>query len=210
MSGSGNEGPALTPQESWGAIHTTINRTRSSMYLAGTSPILLMWGAITAVLYLVEYWFQTGGSALAQETPWIRAPVYGVPLVGGMVGSGLIGRRAGSRNVTPDAGRAVGIRVFFFWVSVALAAWFIPAAAGMWSPEGGPQIPHVAIGIVTLGYVLYGIMTHAALAAVGVGIAAAYYLPDFLAGDAALPVSAAATFAVVGLGAWWLHRIGIR
>lgn len=167
-------------------------------------------GSHNGGLYLVEYWFQTGGSALAQESPWIRAPVYGVPLVGGMVGSGLIGRRYGSRNVTREGSWAVGIRVFFFWVSVALAAWFIPAAAGMWSPEGGPQIPHVAIGIVTLGYILYGIMTHAALAAVGVGIAGAYYLPDFLAGDAALPVSAVATFAVVGLGAMWLHRIGIR
>lgn len=210
MPGSSNSGAALTPQESWGAIHATINKTRSSMYLAGTSPILLMWGALTAVLYLIEYWLQTGGSALAEETPWIRAPVYGVLLVGGMVGSGLIGRRYGSRNVSREASRAVGLRVFFYWVSVAVAAWFIPAAAGLWSPEGAAQIPHVAIGIVTLGYVLYGIMTHAALAAVGVGIAAAYYLPDFLAGDAALPVSAVATFAVVGLGALWLHRIGIR
>ncbi len=210
MSGSGNEGAALTPQESWGAIHTTINKTRSSMYLVGTSPILLMWGALTAVLYLIEYWLQTGGSALAEETPWIRAPAFGVLLIGGMVGSGLVGRRYGSRNVSPEASRAVGIRVFFFWVSVVLAAWLIPAAAGMWSPEGGAQIPHVAIGIVTLGYILYGIMTHAALAAVGVGIAAAYYLPDFLAGDAALPVSAVATFAVVGLGAMWLRKIGIR
>lgn len=63
---------------------------------------------------------------------------------------------------------------------------------------------------MTLEYILYGMMTHAALAAVGVGIAASDHLPDFLAGDAALPVSALATFAVVGLGAMWLHKIGIR
>ena len=39
-----------------------------------------------------------------------------------------------------------------------------------------------------LGYVLFGIMTRPALAAVGVGIAASYFLPSYLAGDAALAV----------------------
>ena len=76
--------------------------------------------------------------------------------------------------------------------------------------ELGPRIPHVAIGIVALGYILYGMMTRPALATVGAGIAAAYYVPDFLAGDAALAVSAVATLVVVGGGAAWLRRIGIR
>ena len=43
-----------------------------------------------------------------------------------------------------------------------------------------------------------------------VGIAAAYYLPRYLAGDAALAVSAVATLAVVGLGVMWFRKIGIR
>jgi len=40
---------ALTPEEGWSTIHRTLDRTRSSMYVAGTSPILLLWGAIVAI-----------------------------------------------------------------------------------------------------------------------------------------------------------------
>ena len=140
----------------------------------------------------------------------MRAPVYGTFIVVGTIGSGIIGHRASTRNVTRDISRAVGIRVFSFWMSVAVAAWFIPAAAGMWNAERGPQIPLVAIGVVSLGYILFGIMTNPLLAPVGFGIAAAYYLPHFLAGDAALAVSAVATLAVVGLGAIWLRKSGIQ
>lgn len=209
MSGSESGGTALTPQESWGVIHATMDRARSSMYLAGTSSILLLWGGITVVGYLVGYWFQTGGSDMAEQSPWVWALFFGVLIVAGIVGSAIIGHRAGSRNVTREVSRAVGIRVFGFWMAVALAAWLIPAAAGMWNDQSGPRIPQVAIGIVTLGYVLYGMMTRPELAVVGVGIAAAFYLPSFLAGDAALAVSAVATLVVVG-GAAWLRRIGIR
>lgn len=210
MSGSEGGEAALTPQESWGAIHTTMDRTRSSMYLAGVSTILLLWGAITPVAYLFEYWLQTGGSDLAEESPWVRAPIFGVLIAAGIVGSGFIGRRAISNNVTKEIGRAVGIRVFCFWMAVTAATWYIPAVAGMWTPELGPRIPHVAIGIVTLGYVLFGIMTHMVLAGIGMGIAAAYYVPSYLAGDEALLVSALATLVVVMLGALWLRKSGMR
>ena len=210
MSGSESGGSALTPQERWGAIHTTMDRARSSMYLAGTSSILLLWGGLTAAAYLAAYGLQTAGWDPAERGPWAWVLVFGVLVVAGMVGSAVIGHRAGSRNVTREVSRAVGIRVFGFWMAVVLAAWLIPAAAGMWNAESGPQIPHVAIGIITLGYILYGMMTRPELAVVGVGIAAAYYLPSFLAGDAALAVSAAATLVVVVGGAAWLRRIGIR
>ena len=47
------------------------------------------------------------------------------------------------------------------------------------------------------------------IAAVGVGIAAAFYVPSYLAGDAALAVSAAATLLVVALAWAWIRRSGI-
>ena len=210
MPNSEGGGAALTPQESWGVIHTTMDKARSSIYLAGSSMILLLWGALTAVSYFFEYWLQTGGSDVAEQSPWVRAPFYGTFIAVGIVGSAIIGRREATKNVSRDVSRAVGIRVFLFWMAVSSAAWFIPAAAGMWNAERGPLIPVVAIGIVALGYILFGLMTNPALAVVGVGIAAAYYLPRYLAGDAALAVSAVATLAVVGLGVMWFRKIGIR
>ena len=71
----------------------------------------------------------------------MRAPVYGTFIVVGTIGSGIIGHRASTRNVTRDISRAVGIRVFSFWMSVAVAAWFIPAAAGCGKLKGAPKYP---------------------------------------------------------------------
>ena len=209
MQGSNREGKALTPEESWSAIQATMDKARTSMYLAGFSAILLLWGPITALGYLVEYGLQTWGVDFLGRNPWIRAPLWGSLMVGGMVGSSIIGRRAAKRNVDGNAARSTGIRVFLFWIAVTLAAFFIPGAAGMWTVEAGQYIPPVSIGIVMLGYILFGIMTRPALAAVGVGIAASYFLPSHLAGDAALAVSAVATLLVVALGTVWIRRSGV-
>ena len=62
----------------------------------------------------------------------------------------------------------------------------------------GTSIPVVAIGIVSLGYILFGIMHRPVLAAVGVGFAAAFYIPNYLVdGYEAMLVSAALMVAVV-------------
>ena len=67
----------------------------------------------------------------------------------------------------------------------------------------------VAIGIVALGHVLFGIMHRPVIAAVGAGLAAAFYIPSYVAGDAALAVSAAAMLVVVGIGAAWIRKSGV-
>ena len=102
MPNSEGGGAALTPQESWGVIHTTMDKARSSIYLAGSSMILLLWGALTAVSYFFEYWLQTGGSDLAEQSPWVRAPFYGTFIAVGIVGSAIIGRREATKNVSRD------------------------------------------------------------------------------------------------------------
>ena len=71
------------------------------------------------------------------------------------------------------------------------------------------DIPHVAIGIVALGHVLFGIMHRPVIAAVGAGLAAAFYIPSYVAGDAALAVSAALMLGVVGIGAAWIRTSGV-
>ena len=198
---------ALTPQESWQTIHATMDRARSSMYMAGTATILLLWGAITSLGIISQYALES--FELASRNPWIIGALWGVLATAGMVGSAIIGHRAGGRDAAGDAARSAGIRVFLFWLAVVAAVFLIPAAAGMWTEESAHQIPHVAIGIVALGYVLFGIMHRPVIAAVGVGIAAAHYVPSYLAGDAAPIITAAAILAVVALSAAWIRRSGV-
>lgn len=210
MQGSDPETVALTPDESWGAIHATLDRARNSMHIAGTATILLLWGAIVALGCFAQYAVATLASDFAAGTPWYPGLLWGVLSAVGMVSSAVIGHRAGREYAAGDAARSAGIRVFLFWLSVLAAAFLVPAAAGLWTPEGaGVAIPRVGVGIVTLGLVLFGIMHRPAITAVGLGFAAAFYLPSYLAGDAALLVTGAALLVVVALGAAWIRRSGV-
>lgn len=209
MQASDAERRALTPEESWRAIHETVEGARSSMYVAGTATILLLWGLIVSIGYLAEYAAGTVASDFAEGRPWLSAPLWGVLVVAGMAGSGLIGHRAGKRLAVGEAARGAGLRVFAFWLAVAVAAFLIPAAAGLWTEEHGDAVPKVAIGIVALAHVLFGIVHRPVIAAVGVGIAAAFYLPAYFAGDAALAMSAAATLLVVAAAWAWIRKSGV-
>ena len=117
MSHSEADSPALTPEQSWRAIHDTMEQARSALHVAGATRILLLWGAIASLGYLSEYLLTTAGAALADGAPWIRAPLWGLLVVAGMAGSAVIGHRAG-REIAEGAGtRAAGLRVFFFWLA---------------------------------------------------------------------------------------------
>ena len=210
MQRSDEETAALTPQESFEAIHTTMDSARSSMYVAGTTTILLFWSAIAAVGLGSQYAIMTLASEFADRSPWIFGVLWGVLMVPGMVGSGIIGSRAGRKIAPGDAARSAGIRVFLYWLAVVVAMFLIPAAAGMWNAEDGDNIPGVAIGIVSLAYILFGIMHRPVLAAVGAGIAAAFYIPNYLLGDVATAVSAALMLVVAVLGAWWIRKSGVH
>ncbi len=208
MAAANGEGQSLTPGEGWEAIYETMERGRTSMYLAGTTAILLLWGVIVALGFLSQYAIETFATGFADERPWFPAPVWGVLAIAGMAGSAILGSRASRDIAAGGAARSAGIRMFFFWSAVLAAAFLVPAAAGMWNEESGDKIPGVVIGFVALGFVLFGIMHRPMLAAVGVGIAAAFYLPYHLAGDAALAVSAGSILVVALLGALWAHKSG--
>ena len=210
MQRTDHETVALTPQESFEAIHTTMDSARSSMYVAGTTTILLFWAAIASVGLGSQYAIMTLAPEFADRSPWIFGVLWGVLMVPGMVGSGIIGRRAGRKIAPGDAARSAGIRVFLYWLAVVVAMFLIPAAAGMWNAEDGDQIPRVTIGIVSLAYILFGIMHRPALAMVGVGFAAAFYIPNLLMGDVAMPVSGGLMLVVVVLGAWWMRKSGVN
>ena len=208
---SDGETEAVTPEESWRNIHETMDRARSSMYIAGTATITLLWAAITSVGVGSQYAIMTLASEFADRSPWIFGVLWGVLMVPGMVGSGFIGRRAGRKIAAGDAARSAGIRVFLYWLAVVVAVFLIPAAAGMWNGEDGDKIPGVVLGIVALAYILFGIMHRPALAAVGAGFAAAFYIPNHLVeGDEAMLVSAALMVVVVAIGAWWIRKSGVH
>ena len=101
------------------------------MYVAGWPNIMLLWGGIVAIGYLSQYLVQTLAPRFAGNYPWFPGPLWGGLGLVGMVGSSLIGYRASNDNATGRTATGVGLRVFFFWISVILAAFVIPAASGM-------------------------------------------------------------------------------
>ena len=201
--------PEITPEEGWRTIHTTLAQAQSSLYLAGTAYILLLWGAITAAYFFSLFAIGELAPGFEASYPWYRGPLWGVLGALGMIGSALIGHHAGLRNADYATARSAGLRVFAFWVAVVTAAFLIPGAAGLWSSGGAENIPYVAIGIVCLGYVLFGILHRPSLAVVGVGMAAAFYIPSYLGGDLAALGTGAGMLAVTVLGAAWIRRSGL-
>ena len=65
---------ALTPEEGWSTIHQTLDRTRNSMYVAGTTTILFLWGALVTIGFGSQYAVQTLASDFATDRPWYPGP----------------------------------------------------------------------------------------------------------------------------------------
>ena len=195
------------PKQQWQSIHETLDKSRNSMYLAGSAEIMLLWGVIVALGYLSMYAVESLTPAFAADKPWYPGPLWSGLGVLGMLGSSVIGYRASRQKSDGLLAKSVGLRVFGFWLATVAAAFIIPAASGVWIPDPDPiVIRGVSIGIIALGYVLFGIMYHPAIALTGLGIAAAYYLPAHLAGDAA-PLWSAGIVLVVSAFAWtWIRK----
>lgn len=210
MQTTNGDTPAFTPEESWSSIHMALDGARSSMYMAGTASILLLWGVLISLGFLSQYAVAELAPGFAESYPWFPAPLWGIFVSVGMVCSAFIGHQASGRYATGEAARNAGIRVFLYWLVVVVAAFVIPLMAGMWTaPTSGMGIAHVTVGIVSLGYVLFGIMHRPVIAVVGVGIAGAFYIPSYVAGDTAPVLSAVAMLLVAALGAFWIHRSGL-
>ena len=180
------------------------------MYVAGWPSILLLWGTIVSVGYLTQFVVEMAFTTFADNYPWFPGPLWGVLGTIGMIGSSLLGYRAGHANSDGPTATRAGLRVFFFWMTVITAAFIIPAASGLWTIESNEfAISRVAVGIVALGYILFGIMHHKAIALMGVGIAAAHYVPSYFAGDFSDAVSAVLMLAFV-VAAWtWIRKTNL-
>ena len=197
----------LTPEEGWRTIHRTMARAQSSLYLAGTAYILLLWGSLVSVYFFALFAIGELAPGFEANYPWYPGPLWMVLGTPGMIGSALIGRREGSRNADYATARSAGLKVFAYWMAVVAAAFLISGTAGLWSPEGAERIPHVTIGVIALGYVLFGIMHLPVLVVVGVGMAAAFYLPAYLAGDFAALGTGVSMLAVMAIGAILVRKM---
>ncbi len=199
---------ALTAEESWQTIHTTMDDARSSMYLAGSTAIMLLWGVIVSVGYFSHYAIDTLATEFAEGRPWFPGPLWGSLGTVGGVCSGIIGHRASSNMANSEAARRAGIRVFFFWGSVVVAAFLLTSAAGLWNPENADNSARVFVGVIALGYVLFGIMHRPMIAVLGLAYATAFYIPEYLLGDVAMAVSGSAMLAMTAAGFAWVFKTG--
>ena len=200
-------GKQITPEQGWSSIQSTLERSRSAMYVAGWPNIMLLWGAIVAVGYFSMYVIETLAPVFAEDYPWYPGPLWSGLGISGMIGSSLIGHRASKQNASGPTATAAGLRVFGFWMTVVAASFIIPGASGLWASDPDPMaIRGVAIGIIALGYILFGIMHHLAIALVGLGIAASYYLPTQFGGDAGPVLSAVLMLAVVAIAWVWIRK----
>lgn len=193
----------LSGEASWASIHATVDDARRSMYVAGSTTILLLWAAITGLGYIAQYTVAELATGFAERFPWFPGPLWGTLGALGMVASAIIGHRAGQRTGAKDAARNAGIRVFLYWLTVVAAAFLIPLAAGLWDEdiaERGASIALVVVGIVALGHILFGIMYRPLIAAAGAGYAAAFYIPFYVAVDIA-PLISGVTLLAVAAGA---------
>ena len=201
----------LTPEQGWESIQNTLDSSRNSMYMAGWTTITLMWGALYAIGFVSQNAVEVLAVSFAESYPWYPGPLWGCVGLVGMIGSAIIGHRASRSNSQGPTATVAGLRVFIYWLSVISAAFIIPPASGMWtSNPDGAAIGGVVIGVIALGYILFGIMSHPAVSVVGLGIAASYYIPSYLFGDIAPVISAALMLALVAVAWLWLRRTGVK
>ena len=199
---------ALTAEDSWQAIHTTMDDARSSLYLAGSTAIMLLWGVIMSVGWLSQYALETLATDFVESRPGVSGWLWAVLGPVGGVSSGFIGQRASRRIAASEAARRAGIRVCLFWVAITVTAFLLTAATGLWNAEDAELIPRVWVGMAALGYVLFGIMHRPVIAVLGLGLAAAFYIPEYLLGDIALAVSGSAMLVTTAASFVWVRKTG--
>lgn len=198
----------LSAEEGWETVHATVHGGRSAFYTAGSTAILLMWGGIISIAYLAQYCVATFAADFADKYPWYPGPLWAIITFPGVIGSMVIGHRAGNAVSPGLAMQSAGLRVFAYWVTVMAAAGFLPGAAGLWNEAGGEKIPFVMLGVFALGYVLFGILNRIVIAVFGVGMAVAFYVPHYVFDDVAPAVSGIAMLVMLAAIAAWVRGNG--
>ncbi|WP_419554721.1 hypothetical protein [Candidatus Poriferisodalis sp.] len=208
MTSDNDDTAVLSTEEGWQTIQATIHNARGAMYTAGSTAILLMWAGIISAAYLAQYAISTFATDFAEQYPWFPGPLWAGLTLPGVIGSMTIGYRAGRALSTGAAMQSVGIRVFLYWMAVVTAAGLLPGAAGLWNETRAENIPYVLVGVIALGYVLFGILHRPVIAVFGLGYAVSFYLPHYIFDDIAPAISGIAMFTLLAATFVWVHRTG--
>ena len=208
MTPDSDDSAVLSAEDGWQTVHATIHDARHAMYTAGSTAILLMWAGIISAAYLAQYAVTTFAADFAERWPWFPGPLWiGFSAVG-MAGSMAIGYRAGRALSTGAAMQSAGIRVFLYWITVVTAAGLLPGAAGLWNETGAETIPFVLVGVIALGYVLFGILHRPVIAVFGLGYAVTFYVPGYVFDDIAPAISGIAMLALLAGTFAWVRKNG--
>ena len=70
----------LTPEEGWRTIHATLAQAQSSLYLAGTAYVLLLWGALVSASFFTQFAIAELAPGFASNYPWYPGPLWGISL----------------------------------------------------------------------------------------------------------------------------------
>jgi len=200
----------LSDEESWASIQTTVDEARRSMHNAGSTTILLLWAAIAGLAFIAQYAIAALAPGFAERVPWFPGLLWSVLGPLGGWASAIIGRRARQSIGVGSATRKLETRVVLYWLAVITAGILLPLAAGLYNAdvaERGTSITLVAVGIWTLGIILFGIMHRALIAAGGAIFAAAFYIPFYIAGDIAPAISGVTLLAVAAGALVWRARM---
>ncbi len=203
-----DDSAVLSAEDGRQTVQATIHDARGAMYTVGSTAILLVWAGIISAAYLAQYAISTFAVDFADRWPWFPGPLWiGFSAVG-MAGSMTIGYRAGRAMSTGTAMQSAGIRVFLYWMAVVTAAGLLPGAAGLWNETRAETIPYVLVGVIALGYVLFGILHKPVIAVFGLGYAVSFYVPHYIFDDIAPAISGIAMLGLLAATFVWVRRTG--
>ena len=177
--------------------------------LAALTPVLFMWGFILAAGFALQYALVTLWPAFTDDNLWILGVAWGALTLAGVTAGSVI-RLLAARHMPPSAGaRVLVARVIAYWTAVLAMAYAVPALAGLFAFDSDATVlalMRVVVGIVVLGYLMFGVLFAARLfIGVGLACALAFYPASFIPADWWLLLAGGLTAAVF-LGGGALSR----
>lgn len=178
--------------------------------LTAVTPVLLLWGVVLAFGFVLQYAVGAIWADFTDSNLWIVAAVWGALTALGLAAGTVIRLRAARGRPPSEGARKLIVRVVGFWAAVLVAAFVIPALAGLYAFETDQDVltvMRIVVGIAVLGYIMFGVLfASAVFMAVGAAFGIAFYLSSLITADWWLLLAGGAMAAVFLAGAFWSRR----